>query len=152
MSLLHRKLSILWVEDDPNDVLLVQRASRKFGIEPVHICRNGEDAVRYLQGEDPYDNRTKFPLPNLIITDLNMPRFNGLELLRWLRVHPKCHLLPIVLFSASAEPQDIEAGYRLGASAFFQKPMGFDRLIVLVGKIFDYWAAALPPVAPQKCE
>jgi CheY-like chemotaxis protein len=145
----HRKLGILWVEDDPNDVTLIQRAFQRFGIAPLHICCHGEDAVQYVNGDVPYSDRDQFPLPNVIMTDLSMPRLNGLELLRWLRADPRWQLLPIVIFSASAEQRDIQAAYGLGANAFFQKPMGLERLIAVIGKIFDYWAEALPPVMAQ---
>lgn len=146
------KLSILWVEDDANDILILQRAFRKAGISPVHTCSDGEDAIRYLKGEPPYDDRIAYPLPSLIITDIKMPKATGLELLRWLRNNPRCGSVPVVVFSASARSEDIEEAYKLGASAYFQKPHTLDRIIEVVGKILDYWSDALPPEPPKRCE
>jgi CheY-like chemotaxis protein len=145
------KISLLWVEDDPNDVLLIKRAFKKIGVEPVHICSNGEEAVRYLQGEPPFDNRVQYPTPTLIVSDLKMPRMGGLELLEWFRDHPTCYVLPIVIFSASGEEQDIEKAYRLGASGFFQKPLGMDNIINVIGRIVAYWSEAYTPRPPAKC-
>jgi CheY-like chemotaxis protein len=146
-----RKLMFLWVEDDPNDVILVSRGFKAAGLGPVHICSNGDDAMRYLKREAPYDDRAKFPMPGLIITDLKMPRSSGMDLLRWLRSHEPCQFLPVIVFSASAEPRDIREAYRLGANAFFQKPTGLDKIIEVVGKILAYWSEAIPPDPPPNC-
>jgi CheY-like chemotaxis protein len=145
------KLLFLWVEDDPNDVILIGRGFKAAGLGPVHICSNGEDAMRYLKGEAPYDDRAQFPAPGLIITDLKMPRYSGMDLLRWVRSHATCQFLPVVVFSASGEARDIEEAYRLGASAYFQKPTGLDKIIEVVGKILAYWNEAIPPNPPHKC-
>lgn len=145
------KLVILWVEDDPNDVLLLRSAFRKAGISPVHICSDGDDAIRYLKGLSPYDDRQMFPAPTLIITDIKMPKATGLDLLRWLRAHPKCNTVPVVVFSASAQTEDIENAYELGASAFFQKPVTLDKLMSTVGRILEYWTDAFPPQPPNRC-
>jgi CheY-like chemotaxis protein len=144
------KLVILWVEDDDNDVLLLQRAFKKAGIAPVHICTNGEDAVRYLQGQPPYEDRQRYPVPTLVVTDINMPRASGFDLLKWIRNHPDCHVVPVVLFSGSAESHDISRAYQLGANAFFQKPARLENVVDLVGNILSYWREAHPPDPPQK--
>ena len=146
------KLSILWVEDDPNDVLLLQRAFKKAGIFPVHICSNGEEAIRYLEGMPPYDDREKYPLPSLIVTDIKMPRASGLDLLRWLQSHPACRVVPVVMFSGSGQAADVQLAYQLGAAGFFQKPTGLDQAVETVGKILSYWQESFPPEAPTQCD
>lgn len=145
------KLLILWVEDDPNDVILLRRAFRKAGISPVHICSDGEDGIRYIKGEPPYDDRVMFPAPSLIVTDIKMPKKTGLELLRWLRAHPNCGSIPVVIFSASALATDVQQAYQLGASAFFQKPITLDKTMETVGRILEYWRDAFPPEPPTRC-
>ncbi|MGN6385680.1 MAG: response regulator, partial [Verrucomicrobiota bacterium] len=78
------RLIILLAEDDPNDVLLLQRAFKKNGIElPVHVSADGEDAMLYLKGEGKYKDRETYPFPRVIITDLKMPKCSGFDLLRW---------------------------------------------------------------------
>jgi len=146
------KLLVLWIEDDPNDVVLVSRALKKAGVQPVHVCTNGEDAVDYLQGTAAYADRKQYPFPTLVITDLKMPKCNGLDFLKWLRGHPLCRDLPVVVFSTSAEERDIAQAYRLGANAFFQKPIGLDRILEVVGKILDYWSETRLPSGPNKCD
>ena len=143
------KLLVLWVEDDPNDVLLLQRAFKKVGISPVHICPDGEEAIRYLKGKPPFEDREKFPLPNLIVTDIKMPRASGLDLLRWLHDHPRCCVLPVVLFSGSGQDKDVQEAYKLGASGFFQKPTKLEEAVNVVEKILNYWREAFPPAAPD---
>jgi CheY-like chemotaxis protein len=145
-------LSVLWIEDDPNDVLLIRRALKKAGLEPVHICSNGEDAVDYLEGVAPYEDRTRFPFPTVIVTDLKMPKCDGIDFLKWVRAHKQLCMLPVVVFSASAEARDIQQAYRLGANAFFQKPIGLDRIVEVVGRILDYWREAVRPDAVNKCD
>ncbi len=94
--------SILIAEDDPNDVMLLEMAIRKNGItNPVNVVRDGEEAVEYLEGKGQYGDRHKFPFPNVIITDVKMPRRNGMEVVEWVRHHPKCSIIPIVMLSGS---------------------------------------------------
>jgi CheY-like chemotaxis protein len=145
-------LLILWVEDDPNDVLLFRRAFKKAGVNPVHVCANGEDAIHYLKGEPPYTDRERFPLPNLVITDIKMPRASGLDLLRWLREHPECKILPVVMFTGSGQNEDVQRAYQLEANASFQKPIGLDQAVEIVGKILGYWREAARPATPIHCD
>ena len=75
-------LPILLVEDSPDDALLIQRAFRKANLaNPVQLVRDGEEAVAYLSGKAPYDDRTRFPLPVFMLLDLKLPRRSGLEVL-----------------------------------------------------------------------
>ena len=78
--------TILLVEDNPTDVLLIQRAFAKAKLaNPVHILNDGDQAIDYLEGTGDYGDRTKYPLPVLILLDLKLPRRSGLEVLTWLR-------------------------------------------------------------------
>src|SRR5256885_3982613 len=88
---MERDLTILIAEDDPNDVMLLELAIRKNGIaSPVHVVRDGEEAIEYLEGKGQYADREKYPIPSVIITDVKMPRRNGLEVVEWVRSQPKC--------------------------------------------------------------
>lgn len=148
----HQKLAILVAEDDPNDVALLLRAFKKVGITmPVHVCRDGAEAIEYLQGKGLFADRGKFPQPRILITDLKMPRCNGFELLTWVRDHPDCNVIPSVVLSASADDGDVKKAYQLGANCYFCKPVSVDRLVTLVQLLKTFWAEALLPEVTNDC-
>jgi two-component system response regulator len=130
---------ILQVEDDPNDVFLLQHAINKVGVaNPIQVARDGQEAIDYLQGAGRFDDRDQFPLPCLILLDLKLPYIMGLDVLRWVRTQSNL-AIPVVMLTASAEDTDIEAAYRLGASAFLTKPSEASKLEDMVKAIKDFW-------------
>lgn len=146
------RLIILVAEDDPNDVLLLQRAFKRNDIDmPVHVSPDGADAMAYLKGEGRYANRDTYPFPRVLITDLKMPRCSGFELLEWLNEHVECSVIPTIVLSASAEDRDVKRCFQLGANSYFRKPTGFDELCKLVKMNHDYWSAAILPSLPKNC-
>ena len=134
--------TILHVEDDPNDVLLVERAIKKCNA-PVLLrsVGDGDKAVAYLKGDESFSNREQFPLPNLVLLDLKMPRKSGLEVLGWIRENAELKRLPVVIFTSSKHDQDINRAYDLGANSYLVKPVGFDSLLDTVKQIQAYWGA-----------
>src|SRR5688572_597687 len=117
----NQRLVIVVAEDDPNDVLLLQRAFQKNGIPlPVHVCYDGADAMAYLKGEGRYADRQSYPFPRVFITDLKMPRCGGFEILEWLNNHPECSVIPKIVLSASAEERDVRKAFQLGANCYFR--------------------------------
>jgi CheY-like chemotaxis protein len=152
MSQQDQKLIVLLVEDNEDDVHLFKRACAKAGVPlPVNVCRDGTDAIEYLRGTGSYADRTKYPFPKILITDLKMPRSNGLELLKWLREHEHCAIIPVMMFSTSALEQDVAEAYRLGVTAYFQKPSTQDQLVAIVKAAMDFWIWAVLPDLPKKC-
>jgi CheY-like chemotaxis protein len=131
---------ILLAEDDPNDVLLIQRAfQRTLVANPVQVVRDGEEALAYLKGEDPFSDRERHPLPVLLLMDLKMPRKTGLEVLEWVRQQPGLRRLPIIVLTSSNQSPDINRAYELGANSYLVKPAGFDSLLELVKNLDMYW-------------
>src|SRR5579864_5000614 len=114
---------ILLVEDDENDVFFFQRAMSKAGMtNPVQVAGDGQEAIDYLRGAGKFADRSKFPLPELILLDLKLPFVMGLDVLRWIR--EQSELVPIVIIlSSSREEEDIAAAYKLGANAYLVKPV-----------------------------
>ena len=131
---------ILLVEDSPDDALLIQRAFRKANLaNPVQLVRDGEEAVAYLSGAAPYDDRGQFPLPVFMLLDLKLPRRSGLEVLAWLRQESAVRRLPVVVLTSSREAVDVNRAYDLGVNSYLTKPVGFEALIEMVKNVNLYW-------------
>ncbi len=132
--------SILLVEDNPKDVLLIQRAFRKANIaNPVQVVNDGEAAVFYLSGREPYSDRSRYPLPVLVLLDLKLPRKSGTEVLMWIRAQPGLKRLPIVVLTSSKEYADVNRVYDLGANAYMVKPVAFSALVDIVQALNMHW-------------
>lgn len=138
--------NILLVEDDPNDVLLVQRAFRKGNLSAaVHVASDGQQAEDYLAGRDGYSDRAQHPLPALVLLDLKLPRKSGHEVLAWLRAQPVLKRMPVVVLTSSRESPDITRAYELGANSYLIKPVIFDDLVELMKRLNFYWRLTNQP-------
>ena len=133
---------ILLVEDSHFDVELLRHAFRKAGLSrPLQVVRDGVDAMSYLLGVGDYADRDQYPAPSILIIDLNMPRFNGLELLTWLRTQPDLQHLLVVVLTGTNRQQDIDIAYRMGAKSYLVKPTQADELQALINAFYEYWIA-----------
>jgi CheY-like chemotaxis protein len=138
--------TILLVEDEENDALLVKMAFKKNAIpNPVQWVRDGLEAIAYLNGEGEFADRERYPFPEVLILDLKMPRMNGLELLAWIRDHPEFRVIPTIIMSASRLDSDVEKAYALGANTYMIKPSAFDDLAKMVKLAHDYWGVSIKP-------
>jgi CheY-like chemotaxis protein len=134
---------ILLAEDDENQVLLVQRAFKKTrGLHPLHVVRDGAEAIAYLKGEGRFRNRVEFPFPALLLLDLKMPRKNGFEVMEWIRNAPEMRMLRVVVLTNSDDMNDVRRAYELGAHSFLVKPADFDQFLNLVQALHGYWFCA----------
>ena len=132
--------TILHVEDDPNDVLLIERAFRKAEIgAQVQVVNDGEQAMQYLSGSSAFAQREKFPLPSLVLLDLKLPRKSGIEVLEWIRGQPGLRRIPVVMLTASKQAVDVNRAYDLGANAYLVKPVNFDALVELLRTLDKFW-------------
>lgn len=125
--------TILHVEDDPNDTLLLEHACRKAGmIFDLQAVSDGDQAIAYLQGVNDFSDRNKHPLPKLILLDLKMPRLSGFDVLTWLRSEEGLRAVPVVVLTSSNHDADVKRAYALGAKSYLVKPVGFEALVELV--------------------
>ena len=132
--------AILLVEDEENDILLIQRAFRKAKLSnPVHIVRDGEQAIAYLRGDGAYADRLESPLPTMILLDLKLPRASGHDVLKWLRTQAALRRIPVVVLTSSRESTDVNRAYDLGANSYLVKPVQFDALIEMLKNVDMYW-------------
>jgi two-component system response regulator len=131
---------ILLVEDNPSDEALTLRALRKNNISStVVVKRDGAEALDYLQAPQGGADRAFAPLPQLILLDLNLPKIDGLEVLRRIRADARTRLLPVVILTSSREDTDMVRGYGLGANGYVCKPVDFVQFADAVRQIGLYW-------------
>lgn len=133
--------TILLVEDNPVDVLLMQRAFRNenFANTSLQIVRDGDAAVFYLNGDGEYSDRDRYPLPAIILLDLKLPRRSGHEVLVWLKQQPELKRLPVVMLTSSRQTLDVKRAYDLGANSYLVKPVGFASLSEMMRSFNEYW-------------
>jgi CheY-like chemotaxis protein len=147
-----RSLSILLVEDDPNDVVLVRRAfQRTRSGTPLFVIPNGLEAVKYLSGESPYHDREVYPFPDIVLLDLAMPKMGGLEVLAWIRGQPQFRRLPVIVLTTSVHEEDAKKAYEAGANSFVVKPNDFNQLVEAIRSLGDFWldGSLLPTIDPR---
>ncbi len=131
---------VLYVEDEENDVFFMQLHFKDAGLaHPLQVARNGLEAINYLAGAGPFANRTRFPLPCLVLLDLNLPICSGFEVLEWVRRQPQFQALPVVVFTASGHERDKQKATELGATDFITKPANMSRLAELLARIEGRW-------------
>ena len=145
------QLKVLHVEDDPNDVLLLQRAFKKVNSQAIiQSVTDGDKAVAYLSGTEEYADREQYPLPDLILLDLKMPRKSGLEVLAWIRAQPQFKRTIVLIFTSSKHDQDIERAYDLCANSYLVKPTNLSTLTELAIGLRSYWLRLnVPPNEPK---
>lgn len=137
--------SILLVEDSEDDIELTRRALKKNRLtNPLIIARDGQEALDYLLGGGDDRPATK-ELPAIILLDLQLPKVNGLDVLRKLRAAKRTSLLPIVILTSSKEERDLVDGYSSGANSYIRKPVDFDQFIEAVRQLGLYWLVLNEP-------
>lgn len=136
-----QRSTLLIVEDNPDDVELTLLAFEQTGLqENVVIARDGVEAINYLFAE----NRLE-ALPDLILLDLQLPRINGLEVLRQIRANARTKLLPIVILTTSHEESDRLQGYGLGCNSYIRKPVDYDQFMNVIQQLGMYWLSLNSP-------
>lgn len=141
------RLPVLYAEDDDNDVFLMERAFEKASVQnPLKTVRDGAAAIRYLSATGEFTDRQQFPLPCLLLLDLNLPRRSGLEVLKWTREQPALRTLPAIMLTSSSQDRDIGSAYSLGANGYLVKPPSPERLLELVTSLRDACLVAECPL------
>jgi CheY-like chemotaxis protein len=143
---------ILLVEDNRMDIELTIDAFREQRLgNSIHIAANGQEAMDYLLGADPFADREAYPLPDLILLDLKMPVMDGYEVLRRIKSTPGLKRLPVIVLSSSKEEGDRAMTYDSGVNSYLVKPVSFDGFLDVVKRIESYWLTlnVPPPVRPS---
>jgi CheY-like chemotaxis protein len=130
--------TILIADDDPNDVQLIEIAFKMLGVtNPVRVTHDGRDAITYLNGEREYADRSRHPLPFVVILDWTFLLRSGLEVLTAVRKSDRIGKLCVVVLTSSPDPGSRESALRAGADLFLQKPNG--SFVDCVRKIVEFW-------------
>jgi two-component system response regulator len=127
---------VLVAEDDPNDELFLRMGFTEAAVNAtVLFVNSGERAIAYLKGLPPFDDSQRYPRPDLLLLDLQMPRVCGLEVLQWLQAQPESRRVPVVVFTGSLSPRDCEQALALGARACFEKATHPARWVPIVHQL-----------------
>jgi two-component system response regulator len=126
-------VEILLVEDNASDAELTLRALKQRNLaNQVHVCRDGAEAMDFFSGGTG-------PVPKVILLDLKLPKVDGLEVLRRLKLDGRTKSIPIVVLTSSREEPDIERAYALGANSYIVKPVDFEAFARAVSDVGLYW-------------
>ncbi|MEH2171693.1 response regulator [Nostoc sp.] len=147
---------LLVVEDSNEDFRMLQRLMRRMSVQnPIHRCTNGDEVLEFLyqQGNYAYAKDEDLPnskvalRPSVILLDLNLPGIDGRDILDRLKQDNSFKGIPIVVFTTSSNPKDIELCYQKGANGYLVKPMDAQELKKTIQAFVDYWLEAnTPPV------
>ena len=136
---------VLMVDDSEDDCLLIKMAvGRAERLHFIGSISDGEELVEYLSGTGKFADRVQFPLPDLLLLDLMMPRKNGFEVLKWLQTQPFEDMLVVVL-SGSEQPNDIKQAMHLGAHRYHSKEIEGSKREELIKLLEQYLVEAGRP-------
>ncbi len=131
-------VTILLIEDNPDDESLMVRALRTGTSATIEIARDGQQALDYLLNDA---NDT----PRLVLLDLKLPEIDGLKVLQRIREHERTRLTPVVILTSVSAPNDVAAGYRHGANSYLRKPVDFDQFAEVIHQLSVYWLVLNEP-------
>lgn len=137
MTVPGRPIDILLVEDDPGDELMTREAfeDNKIG-NTLHVAHDGQEALDFLYRAEPY---TDAPRPDLILLDLNLPKYDGRQVLEKIKADPDLSHIPVVVLTTSAAEEDILRSYKLHANAYVTKPVDLDQFVAAIKQIDDFF-------------
>lgn len=142
--------TVLYVEDEENDVLLLQLGFQKAGLaHALNTVDDGQKAVEYLSGLGVYADRQQYPLPSLVLLDLNLPCLSGMKVLEWIREQPQYAALPVVMYTSSDHPNDMANARQLGATEYVLKPSRISKIAEIAQRLTQQWLEAAPEATPE---
>jgi two-component system response regulator len=133
-------VDILLVEDNISDSELILRVLKKTQIcQQIDAVRDGAEALDYIFCMGKYKSRSENDLPTFILLDLKLPKVDGLEVLRRIKVESRTRSIPVIIFTSSQEPRDILESYRFGVNSYIVKPVDYADFSTTVQSIANYW-------------
>jgi CheY-like chemotaxis protein len=139
------ELTVLYAEDDPNDITLVELVfARRHPDFCLRVVRDGAQAIAYLKREGLFSDPALSPTPLLVLLDVKMPKISGIEVLRWIRGQAAFRNLPILMISSSMQDIDVLRAYELGANAYLAKPAGFKNFDDTLSRALEFFLRRAP--------
>ncbi len=130
-------VEILLIEDNPDHIELTLEALENNGVaNTIRVINDGQGALDYLFQKDPYQDAQK---PGLILLDINLPKIDGIEVLRQIKSHPDLRSIPVIMLTTSGTDQDISKSYQNGANSYIIKPVDFDKFRLAIRELKMYW-------------
>jgi len=139
------QVRVLLVEDNPADAELVREALQRTNTQCViNIEEDADAALDRLRREAQVQGG---PRSRLLLLDMNLPGVSGLQLLQWIRSDPALSQIPVIVFSSSQHPRDVQRAYQLGANCYVSKPVELAEFMRVFGQLTHFWLqiATLPP-------
>ncbi|MET9927486.1 MULTISPECIES: response regulator [unclassified Streptomyces] len=134
-------IEVLLVEDDPGDELMTREAFEDNKIRnTLHVVRDGQEALDFLYRRGEY---TDAPRPDLVLLDLNLPKYDGRQVLEQIKGDPELSLIPVVVLTTSSAEEDILRSYKLHANAYVTKPVDLDQFIAAVRQIDEFFVTVV---------
>ena len=131
---------ILLVEDNRMDVELTLDAFKEARLQnKIQVVMNGQEALDYLFRRGVYADRNTYPMPDLILLDLKLPRVDGFEVLRQIKSTDILKRLPVVILTSSKDEGDRALSYDIGANSYLVKPVSFEGFLGVIKQIEGYW-------------
>ncbi|MBF6171864.1 response regulator [Nocardia blacklockiae] len=137
MTIAGQPIDVLLVEDDPGDELMTREAfaDNKIG-NTLHVTRDGEEALDFLYRRGEFADA---PRPDLILLDLNLPKYDGRQVLATIKSDAELAHIPVVVLTTSAAEEDILRSYKLHANAYVTKPVDLDQFIAAIKQIDEFF-------------
>jgi two-component system, response regulator len=143
-------VEILLIDDDPSDIELTMHVLRSNRLANfIHIAEDGEEALDFVFCRGKYAGRSMEERPRVILLDLKLPKVNGIEVLRTLKSDERTRAIPVVILTSSKEQRDLIEGYKLGVSAYIQKPVDFIEFRNTIKEIGMFWLVVNEPPPPE---
>jgi CheY-like chemotaxis protein len=132
-----RPIDVLLIEDDPGDELITREAFEHNKISnTLHVAHDGQEGLDFLYRREPYSDA---PRPDLILLDLNLPKYDGRQLLETIKSDPELNHIPVVVLTTSSAEEDILRSYKLHANAYVTKPVDLDQFMNAVRQIDEFF-------------
>ncbi|MFD5113632.1 response regulator [Streptomyces sp. NPDC058220] len=141
MSTPVQPIEVLLVEDDAGDELMTREAFEDNKIRnTLHVVRDGEEALDFLYRRGAHEGA---PRPDLVLLDLNLPKYDGRQVLEQIKTDPELALIPVVVLTTSSAEEDILRSYKLHANAYVTKPVDLDQFIKAVRQIDEFFVSVV---------
>ena len=135
-----RPMNILLVEDNEADIKITLRAFAKSTLKSnIYVAKDGQEALDFLCHNGKYEDKERFPRPDLILLDIKMPKVDGFQVLESLKNDLEYSSIPVIMLTSSRNEEDIARSYKYGAASFIPKPVSYEEFVKVVDGFNVYW-------------